>query len=283
MYIQKTHEAGEHVLVKNHTPIRLGIGRRKREKPTTEARKKQNDKKRAEKIQLLILANFARGYHVILEYGKEEHPETYEEAEEILTKFLYKMSRKYKRAGKKFKYLATTERGKRKAVLHHHMIVEALPGIIEDLTENWGDHIKFFKMYDDGQYKELAEYFVKAETKEELTIGKSRFHRSRNLTPPKIRTEIKSGTFPQEPRAPEGFHIIPETVKNGYNDRVGIRYQHYMLVKDPPKRQQDMVACPKVEKPPKGKTKRRKKCTLRESVQGIGKLIKKGLKRLRNG
>lgn len=272
MYIRRTHEAGDYVLVKNHTPISPGIGsRRKREKPTTESRKKMNDKKRAEKIQLLILANFDMGFHIILDYPKDDRPETYEEADQKLTKFLHKISRKYKRQGKKFKYLATTERGKRRAALHHHMICESLPGIIEDLTAEWGPHIKIFKMYPDGGYKDLAEYFVKAESKEEIKLGKSRFHRSRNLINPRERTEIRSGTFKQEPRAPEGYRIVEDSLKNGFNERVGIRYQHYLLQRDGPRQQAT-----------KSEQKEKQRCTFWESIKKLGSIFSKK-KRSRDG
>lgn len=272
MYVHKIHRAGDYVLIKNHTPIKKGMGsRRKREKPTSESRKKMNDKKRAEKIQLLILANFDMGFHIILDYPKDHRPETYEEAEKNLTKFLHKMSRKYKRQGKKFKYLATTERGKRRAALHHHMICESLPGIIEDIAAEWGDHIKIFKMYQDGAYKELADYFVKAETKEEVKFGKSRFHRSRNLINPQEKTEIRRGTFKQEPRAPEGYRIVGDSIKNGFNERAGIRYQHYLLQRDGPRQQ---VA--------KSKRKEKQKCTFWESIKKLGSIFSKK-KRSRDG
>lgn len=272
MYIHKIHEAGDYVLIKNHTPLYIGAGsRRKKEKPTSESRKKMNDKKRAEKIQLLILANFDLGFHIVLEYPKDQRPETYEEAEKNLTKFLHKMSRKYKRQGKKFKYLATTERGKRRAVLHHHMICESLPGIIEDIAAEWGDHIKIFKMYQEGEYKDLAEYFVKAETKEEINFGKSRFHRSRNLINPRERTALVAGTFKPEPRAPEGFRLIGDSVKNGFNERVGIRYQQYLLQRDGPKHEKR-----------KSVRKENQKCTFWESIKKLGSIFKKK-KRSRDG
>lgn len=272
MYMHKIQKAGDYVLIKNYTPIGGGSGkRRKKEKPTSESRKKLNDKKRAERIQLLILANFDKGFHIILDYPIAERPETYEEADKNLTKFLHKMSRKYKKQQKKFKYLATTERGKRRAALHHHMIVDNTPGIVDDLTAEWGNHVKAFKMYEDGAYKDLADYFVKAETKEELTAGKSRFHRSRNLIAPLERTEKRDGSFNQEPKAPEGYRIIKGSLKNGYNERVGVRYQSYLLKKDKPRQQVH-----------KGNKKEDIKCTIWESVKKIGSIFRRR-KRSRNG
>ena len=272
MYMHKIQKAGDYVLIKNYTPIGGGSGkRRKKEKPTSESRKRLNDKKRAEKIQLLILSNFDEGFHVILDYPKDSRPTSYEEADKNLTRFLYKMSRKYKKQQKKFKYLATTERGKRRAALHHHMIVDNSPGLVDDLTAEWGNHIKAFKMYEDGAYKDLADYFVKAETKEELTAGKSRFHRSRNLISPLERTEKRDGSFKQEPKAPQGYRIIEGSLRNGYNERVGVRYQSYLLKKDEPRQQVR-----------KSNQKEDKKCTIWESLRKIGSFLSKK-KRSRNG
>ena len=271
MYIHKIQRAGDYVLIKNYTPIGGGSGRRRsREKPTTESRKRMNDKKRAEKIQLLILANFDMGYHIILDYPKDERPETYEEADKNLTKFLHKMSRKYKRQGKKFKYLATTERGKRRAALHHHMICENLPGIAEDIAAEWGCHIKLFKMYQDGAYKDLADYFVKAETKEEQTKGRSRFHRSRNLISPIEQREKREGSFKQEPKAPQGYRIVEGSLRNGYNERVGVRFQSYLLQRDGPRQQAHESARKEVEK-----------CTIWERIKKIGSSIFKKPKKRR--
>ena len=272
MYIQKRYEAGDYVLVKKHSPIIPSSGgRRAREKPTSESRKKMNDKKRAEKIQLLILANFDMGFHIILDYPKDQRPETYEEAEKNLTKFLHKMSRKYKRQGKKFKYLATTERGQRRAALHHHLICESSPGIVEDIAANWGSHIKIFKMYQDGAYKDLAEYFVKAETKEEVQFGKSRFHRSRNLITPIERTAKRRGSFRQKPRIPKGYRLVEGSLQNGFNETVGIRYQKYLLQRDGPGQQAV-----------KRKQKRKQKCTYRESKKKLAS-IPSNKKRSRDG
>lgn len=272
MYEQRIYKAGDYYLIKNHTPIRRGTGaRKKREKTTSESRKRMNDKKRAERIQLLILANFDMGFHIILDYPKDKRPESYEEADKNLTKFLHRMSRRYKRQNKKFKYLATTERGKRRAALHHHLIVESLPGIIEDIAADWGPHIKIFKMYQDGGYKDLAEYFVKAETKEEARFGKSRFHRSRNLINPIEKTKVKDGSFKQEPRAPEGYRIVENSLKNGFNERVGVRYQKYLLQRDGPRQQAK-----------KSEQKGKQKCSFRESLKKLGSIFSKRSKRKRS-
>ena len=198
---------------------------------TPEAMARYNNHKRAEKIQMLMLLNFENGYHVILDYPKDKRPETYEEAEKNLRKCLYKISRRIKRSEKKFKYLAITERGKIREALHHHLIIESDPLILKELTEVWGNHIKFSQMYEEGAYKDLAEYFCKIETKEEQTKGKSKYHRSRNLVEPTIKSRIVSGPLKDDPVIPKGYEIIPDSIVSGFNDFSGIRFQKYMIKK----------------------------------------------------
>lgn len=234
MYINKLLIAERYVLVKNYTPKRFGAPGKKRKRKkmeTPEAMAKYNNHKRAEKLQMLMLLNFDKGYHVILDYPKSKRPETYEEAEDNLKKCLYKVSRKLKSQEEKFKYLAITERGKIREALHHHLIIESDPKVLKELTDAWGNHIKFAQMYEEGAYKDLAEYFCKVETKEEKTKGKSKYHRSRNLKEPTIKSRIVSGPLKEDPVIPKGYEVIPESVVNGFNDFSGIRFQKYMIKK----------------------------------------------------
>lgn len=234
MYINKLLIAGEYVLVKNYTPRFFGApGRRRREKrmETPKAMAKYNNQKRAEKLQLLMLLNFDEGYHITLDYPKDGRPESYKEAEENLTKTLYKITRRLRRKGKKFKYIAITERGRKREALHHHLIIESDPKILNELTDIWGNHIKISKMYKEGAYKDLAEYFTKIETKEEQSKGKSKYHRSRNLLEPKSKSQIIAGALKEEIYIPKGYELVPESASSGFNDFAGIRFQKYMIKK----------------------------------------------------
>ena len=234
MYINKLLIAGEYVLVKNYTPRFFGApGQKRKEKKmeTPKAMMKYNNQKRAEKLQLLMLLNFKDGYHVTLDYPKDKRPEIYKEAEENLTKSLYKITRRLRKQGRKFRYIAITERGKKREALHHHMIIESDPVVLDELAKVWGNHFKISKMYEEGAYKDLAEYFCKVETKEEQTKGKSKYHRSRNLEEPKAKSRIVAGPLKEELIIPKGFELVPESEASGFNDFAGIRYQRYMIKK----------------------------------------------------
>lgn len=237
MYVAKMIVAGEYVLIKKYTPRLYGAPGRKRKKKmrdTPKAMEKYNNRKRAEKLQMLMILNFDEGFHVVLDYPKDQRPQTYEEAEKNLKKCLYKISRRLKKKGIPFKYIAITERGKRAAALHHHLVIEGSSEITEELMSVWGNHIKFNRMYKEGAYKDLADYFTKIETKEENGKGKSKYHRSRNLKEPETRIAIMAGSIKDDPQVPKGYELLPETVSNGFNESYRVRYQSYMVKKEDP-------------------------------------------------
>lgn len=265
MYIRREYFAGDHVLIKNHSAKVFGIPfkqRVKRMRETPEAMKKYNNAKRAEKLQLLIMLNFDQGFHITLDYPKEDRPQTYEEAEDNLKKCLYKTARRLKRQGKEFKYIAVTERGKKAAALHHHVIIEGKSDILEELMHNWGSHMKISTMYQEGLYKDLAEYLVKIETKEELAKGKSKYHRSRNLKKPVEKTIIMRGPIKDDPLIPKGFKLVENSLVNGFNEVIGVKHQKYMIERCPePKKMPKSV--------PKGDAKRDKKKSIWESIKKL--------------
>lgn len=268
MYINKVQIAGDYVLVSNYTHRGFGAPHRKRRPKTRESTKAMSDynrKKRAEKLQLLMILNFDCGYHITLDYPKDQRPETYEEAEENLKRFLYAMSRKVRQI-KPFKYIAITERGKKREALHHHMVIEGDPFLLREITRLWGNHIKISQMYEEGAYEDLAEYFAKIETKEEQTKGKSKYHRSRNLKKPTERSRIVAGKLKDEPVVPKGYDLMEDTVRGGFNEYVGIRYQKYMIKKQPLKTKKPDFGFKEKQK---SDLKRRKKCTIWESIKKI--------------
>lgn len=228
MYIRKTTKVSDdYQLIQCHGPGRYGAPgqkRKKREKETPERVKEQNRKNRAEKLQLLILSNFyEHGHHIVLGYPKGEAPGTYEEAERILKRFLEKIQRKM---GGRFKYIAATERGKRTAVLHHHMIIQDAPGLMELIEKEWpGKRVHSTATYEDDTCgRQLADYIVKSIDKDK----QGTYHISRNLAKPEVKRELIIGRM-EEPTAPQGYQIVPDTLYIGINRFTGWQYQRYFI------------------------------------------------------
>lgn len=273
MYIAKMIVAGEYVLIKKYTPRLFGAPGRKRKKKTRDtpkAMEKYNNKRKSEKLQMLMILNFDKGFHVVLDYPKDQRPQTYEEAEKNLQRSLYKISRKLKKKGIPFKYIAITERGKRAAALHHHIVIEDNREVMEELVTVWGNHIKFNHMYREGLYKDLAEYFTKIETKEENGKGKSKYHRSRNLKEPETRIAVMAGSIQDAPQVPKGYELVPQTLNNGFNELYGVRYQSYMIKREDPKPAKPPEP---VRKKPKGvqKGERDRKRNIFDKIKGFFK------------
>lgn len=207
-----------------------GKKRSKRGKQTEQSRKK-NKKQRGRYIQRLMLANFKPGdLHVILQHRKEDRPETFEDGKNRLKAFLRRIRKYYKDRGYECKYIAVTERGKRRAVLHHHIILEAIDEnamhTLPAITACWDGYVKTSVLYEDGNFEQLAEYLVKAEGKEECE-GAS-YSRSRNLKEPVVekKTVFRRG-WDETPTAPEGWKITG--LVNKINPYTGKPCQRYFL------------------------------------------------------
>ena len=240
IYKKKTYDMGVIRIIEKCIPGNYGAPGQKRngrQKRTPEDIKKQNHRNRCRKVQLLILSNFHPGdWHLILKYAKDSRPETYKEAVKQRARFLALMREAYKKAGLTFKWIAVTERGKKKQVLHHHLIIEDIDrnGIrtTELVKKLWTHGGQFFSsLHEDGEYEDLAEYIVKAETKDEC--GWCTYSRSRgNLVMPKPKVEIKHHRrWRNPPVAPKGWYVVKDSVWNGENPVTGQPVQHYTLKK----------------------------------------------------
>ncbi|MCC5467655.1 rolling circle replication-associated protein [Pelosinus baikalensis] len=201
-------------------------------KETPESQKKQNEGIAIKKLRRLINANFGYGdYHLVLDYKPECRPKTPQEAKENLEKFLRKMRAAYKKLGKVFKYVATTEFGER--AWHHHLVINCVDiKIISDIWEN--GRPKLFPLDKTGQYKQLASYIIK-QTRKTFNDPKRQVHKKRwcpssNLIKPEPIIEIvKASSWREDPKPQKGYMISEQY--SGTNDITGYQYQFYSMVK----------------------------------------------------
>lgn len=221
-----------------------GQKREKKKKKTPEDIRRQNEYNRWRKIQRIILANFKEGdWHLILKYRPGERPETYEEAVEHRKKFLNRMRDAYRKAGIQFKWIIVTERGRKGQVLHHHLVIEDIrrEGIdtVKLVKKLWPYGNEFFvSLYEGGEYEKLAQYIVKAETKEEC--GWCTYSRSRNLVVPERKVEIiHHRRWRNPPVPPKGWYVVQDSVWNGENPVTGQPVQHYTLKRLDPRKEDD--------------------------------------------
>ncbi len=243
MYIRNEYDLGRVIQVEHYFPGNYGAPGKKREpkrKRTPEDMERQNRTNREKKIQRLMLANFKEGdWHLILKYKPDNRPESYEEAQRILKSFLDRLRKEYKKNGYQLKYIAVTERGKKKQILHHHLVIQDI-NTPELNTTNlvkklWPGFKTFIDLYEDGNFENLAQYIVKIETKEEQERGKATYSRSRNLIIPKPkRKKLKGRIWPESPKPKKGYYILKDSVYNGINPVTMYPYQHYSMQKIDP-------------------------------------------------
>lgn len=212
-----------------------GMKRAEKRKRTPEEIKKQNERNRVKFLQRLILANFTKGdMHLILNYRPKDRT-GYEQGKKDLRRFLSRMRGAYKKAGLQFKYIAVTEYGKKGHALHHHLIIQDIAtdqiDTIRLARKLWElGHAGWTDLYEDGEYKKLAEYIVKRETKQENEW--SSYTRSRNMIVPKPkRKKLYRRRWPPEPKPWKGYEIIKDSIINGENRFTGYPYQKYVMRK----------------------------------------------------
>lgn len=217
---------------------RKGEHREKMKKKTPEEIQEANMKQAARKLARKINANFRPGdWHVTLTYRREDRPDP-EKAQKYLEKFLADLRKEYKKHGFELKYIQVTEY-KRKAI-HHHLILNN----VNDGKKTTANYVRQFwkgkgnpnfkPLYDNGEYHQLAEYFIK-ETEKTFREGdspvKQRYSCSRNLITPKphIRTR-KAKTWKKDPAPRPGYYIVKDSLYNGV-DKLGYKYQRYIMIR----------------------------------------------------
>lgn len=213
-----------------------GCKRLKKKKATPEMIKKQNLWNVIKRLTRKINANFKTDdLHTVLTYRKEERLSP-EESKKELSRFLRNMKYQYEKVGKEFKYIVTTEY--RNTAIHHHLIInnEHEVKTMSLVRKYWKrGRPKFVPLDDKGDYKKLAEYFVK-ETEETFrdkdSPHRTRYSCSRNLITPQPDTEIISAkTFSKEPKPYKGYYIDKNSIREGINQVTGYPYQYYTMIK----------------------------------------------------
>ena len=110
--------------------------RRAKSAPSSEIQKRLNEKNSINKAIRIVSLNFdSSSLAATLSY--ETEPESIAEADRILTNYLKRLRRAYRKAGLTLKYMRRTEKGKRSGRIHHHLYITG--GLDRDYIEKlWG-------------------------------------------------------------------------------------------------------------------------------------------------
>lgn len=202
-------KAGDYMRV-NIFPVRnYHKGKRtKRFKPSTAAQNKYNAKMAAMHFADLLHANFTGAdFAVRLSYhGVDCDLETGVRA---LKNFIRRLKRAYSAAGVELKAMWKTEQGKNASRVHHHLVINACPGVTNDLQRMnriWnnggfaGASFVYiaplqFDIDEEGGFADggligLAKYFVFDNRPEVQKLTARLYGRTRNLCEPEVRERI---------------------------------------------------------------------------------------------
>lgn len=211
--------------------------RQKKDKPTKEAQEKINYLNCQRTLTRIMNANFWKDdYYITLDYRKELRPKDKEAMRKDAAQFLKALRAAYQKAGIPLKYVYVAERGKRGA-LHHHMVING--GVdLKVLKELWSKGwITIKPLSDTGQYRRLAEYFVKwsheAMKNDDERIHGKHWNSSRNLIHPvpqhKIVTNRKG--FQAKAREKKGYYVDKDSIQQGVHAITGYPFFYYTLIK----------------------------------------------------
>lgn len=244
MYVRRELKYGNRIEIrKYHTCKYQGTGerRKKKEKPTPEQVKKNNEKQAVKKLFRLMVNNFtADDHHVVLNYANETRPDA-TGARKVIDKFLRKMRTWYKKQGLEFKWIMATEYKSKN--IHHHIVLNGADGVARAIQKIWrevgGGGCHFTPLYEDQDFEGLVEYFVKETKKtfaEDDNPFRQRAQHSRNLKKPVEKKRVlKSAEWAKDPSVPkalqeEGYTMDKDSVTNGF-DFFGFEFQEYVLIR----------------------------------------------------
>lgn len=202
--------------------------RKEKKKITREAVQKNNDRMAKKKLARIINANFDESsFHDTLTYSTAP---SQEEAKTILKNFLRRVKNELKKMGVDFKWVVVTEYNNKR--IHHHIVTNAPEEVIR---EHWKQgHIFISRFYEGPDYTQLAEYLIKETEKtfrEEESVNKERYSRSRNLIIPEVRQEeVSEKQLFEDPTAWKGYYIDEDSVRRYEHPITGLEYLEYKMI-----------------------------------------------------
>lgn len=236
-YIKEICKAGKTIEINKYYSFRWHTKGEKRENKadeSSEAQKRVNQRQAETKLRRLLNNNFEDGDLLItLDFFRENLPRGSDEMQLHMSKAMRKLKALMHKDGEALKYVYVKEVG-RKSSRHIHAVINKTK--MEYLRKVWphgGIHIQ--PLYSNGNYGQIAAYFIKYAIKTEESEGKligKRWYGSRNLKKPKvIKKVITSGKFSREAREVKGYKVLPDSISEGVSELTGFEYFSYMMIR----------------------------------------------------
>ena len=216
-----------------------GQPRQKKEKPTKEAVRKNNQRRKERRCSRMVDKYFNEDDYILdLTYRKENRPADMKECVDHLQKFFRKLKREYGKRFYELFWIRNIEVGPRGA-WHVHVVMNRIDGadyLIKDLLKEHGG--VYFQFYQDTKDRgeDIGAYIAKSEVSAPDKIVESAWSHSRNIEEVEPEETVISGqSMNDKPRTPKGYYLD----KNSYHDYVnaeGYRVREYTFRKLKPVR-----------------------------------------------
>lgn len=209
-----------------------GQSRQKKEKPTPEAVRKNNQRNRERRCSRMVDKYFNHDDYVLtLTYRVENRPADMAECKKHLREFFRKLKREYGKRFYELFWIRNIEVGPRGA-WHVHVVMNRIDGadfLIKSLWKQYG--AVFFQFYQDkkDQGEDIGKYIAKSEVSAPDKIVQSSWSHSRNIKEVEPEETVITGqSMNDKPRTPRGYYLD----KASYHDYVtdeGYRYREYVF------------------------------------------------------
>ncbi len=226
-------------------------GRRKRERPTAEAVKKNNQRLAARKRRMQLEMYFDQDdCYMTLTYRKEARPENMAACKKDWTRLMEQVKRVFKRNGAELRWIRTIEAGP-KGAWHIHAVVKELPpgsldtsgkpvNIAKLISRIWQKKMGGGRV--DTQYlqedvERLADYITKTPESSKGSghqVAESSCSASRNmpLPEPDVKAYKRWKTFVgRDIKVPKGWILDKNSVRESVNPYTGYPRREYRLLR----------------------------------------------------
>ncbi len=227
----KTIEVSKYYSYRHHTK---GERRQTRGKPSSEAQKRINFRKAAKELRRIMNTNFRDGDMLIrLDFFRSKFSGGSKEMQKLMEKFIRKLRAEMRKQGTELKYIYVKEIGPRGGRHVHMMMNKCDTDILRKCWPHGGIHVD--PLISDGQYRKIAEYFIKYSAKTEETEGKligKRWYPSKNLERPKVKKRIISAhSFRRQVKQVDGYFLEKDSLHFGISEETGFEYFSYTLIR----------------------------------------------------
>jgi len=229
--VRETAVAGKTIYQNIKVPSGCHGGcRRPRRQISKDAVRKNNKRNAIRKLTLLMNANFDETCaHFTLTYAGD--PPAKEEAAKDRESFIRRLRRRFAKEGEELKYIGVTEYENHR--IHHHLLLNTQDVAL--IARLWGKgHVRITALDDTGNYRKLAEYFVKETDKTFRlpdSVHKQRYTCSRNLVMPELKRElVDPRVLSEDPKPVKGYYIPPDEIRRYEHPVTGIEHIEYIMV-----------------------------------------------------